>query len=85
MSEPVFVDTSVLVYSRDAAHPEKQRKASEWMELLWETRRGRLSVQVLQEFYITTTVKLQPGLRPATARREVQDLAVWDPVPVDYR
>jgi len=44
---PVFVDTNVLVYARDASEPEKQQRAQAWMAELWESRTGRTSVQVL--------------------------------------
>ena len=40
------------------------------MTQLWTTRRGRLSYQVLQEFYVTVTEKLDPGLDRESARRE---------------
>jgi predicted nucleic acid-binding protein len=46
---PVFVDTNVLVYSRDSVDATKRARASEWMRYLWETGEGRLSIQVLQE------------------------------------
>lgn len=41
MSDRVFVDTNVLIYARDAAHPEKQSRAALWMESLWRNRTGR--------------------------------------------
>jgi predicted nucleic acid-binding protein len=82
MSGPVFVDTNVLVYARDAAVPEKQDAAATWMERLWTEGTGRLSHQVLQEFYVTVTRKLRPGLDAAGAREEVRALLAWDPVPV---
>ena len=52
MAASVFVDANVIVYSRDASEPEKQKQAMSWMDYLWRTRSGRLSFQVLQEFYI---------------------------------
>ena len=61
---PVFVDTNVLVYGRDATDPVKHARASEWVAHLWERGNGRLSMQVLQEYYVTTTRKLRPGLEP---------------------
>jgi predicted nucleic acid-binding protein len=82
MSVKVFVDTNVLVYSRDASEPEKQHQAMAWMKHLWESRNGRLSFQVLQEFYSTVTTKLQPGMEPQNARDDVQSLFVWHPIPV---
>ena len=80
---PVFVDTNVLVYARDTADPTKQARASEWIAHLWRTREGRLSVQVLQEYYVTTTRKLRPGLSPEDARADVDDLAAWSPVVIN--
>ncbi len=85
MTAKVFVDTNVLVYWRDATDPEKQRRALTWMESLWEHRNGCLSFQVLQEFYVTVTAKLNPGLSPALARLNVRQLLVWKPVTVDDR
>ena len=47
MTAKVFVDTNVLVYSRDASEPYKQKKALAWMAHLWSTKTGILSYQVL--------------------------------------
>lgn len=80
---PVFVDTNVLVYARDASDPEKHAAARGWMEHLWATSSGRLSVQVLQEFYVTVTRKLRPGLPHDEARADVRDLVAWRPLRVD--
>lgn len=85
MSAKVFVDTNVLVYSRDASEPEKQGLAAAWMAALWEKRSGRLSYQVLQEFYVTVTAKLSPGMDRDAARRDVQALLAWKPLPVNAR
>ena len=83
MTGAVFVDTNVLVYGRDASEPEKQQRAIAWMTHLWESQRGRLSVQVLQEFYVTVTQKLSPGMTRDAARRDVRNLMVWRPVAID--
>ena len=84
MTAPVFVDTNVLVYSRDSRIKAKQERAEEWLRFLWETRRGRLSRQVLQEYYTTVTRKLKPGLEAEEARADVRALFHWlspvDPV-----
>jgi predicted nucleic acid-binding protein len=85
MSVKVFVDTNVLVYARDASEPEKQARATAWMATLWEKRAGRLSYQVLQEFYVTVTGKLSPGLDKELARREVRALRAWQPLAADFR
>jgi predicted nucleic acid-binding protein len=56
----IFVDTNVLVYARDASHPEKQAQAWAWLESLWRTRTGRIGYQVLHEYYSVVTQRLQP-------------------------
>ena len=85
MTDRVFVDTNVLVYSRDASEPAKQKQAMGWMTRLWSEKTGRLSFQVLSEFYVTVTNKLQPGMDPQSAREDVRLLLAWRPIPVDAR
>jgi predicted nucleic acid-binding protein len=80
---PVFVDTNVLVYARDAGETVKGPKATAWLEHLWRTRTGRLSYQVLSEFYVTVTHKLDPGLTADDARADVRALLAWRPVVMD--
>lgn len=80
MSANFFVDTNLLVYTRDASEPEKQRKAMGWMTRLWQDNTGRLSYQVLKEFYITVTHKLTPGLPVDIARMDVRSLMSWRPL-----
>lgn len=80
---PVFVDTNVLVYARDTRHAAKHARATEWMADLWERDEGRLSMQVLQEYYVTTTRKLRPGLHAEDARADIVDLTAWGPVQID--
>ena len=80
---PVFVDTNVLVYARDLSEPDKQSRAARWMAELWASRRGRLSVQVLQEYYVTATRKLDPPRDPELVRDDVTALHAWKPVTVD--
>jgi hypothetical protein len=41
------------------------------MAHLWETGEGRLSLQVLREYYVTVTAMLDPGLGAAEAREDV--------------
>jgi predicted nucleic acid-binding protein len=51
-----------------------------WMTRLWYDKSGRVSYQVLQEFYITVTHKLHPGLPIHIARMDVRSLMSWQPV-----
>ena len=82
MNGSIFVDTNVLVYTRDASKPDKQTQAAEWISYLWKTRNGRLSLQVLAEFYAVATGKLKPGMEVANAREDVEDLFTWQPLPI---
>lgn len=83
MSAPIFVDTNILVYALDAGAGEKQRQAAAWTESVWRGGRGRVSTQVLHEFYVTVTQKLRPGLDRSAARVEVRGLMSWRPVQLD--
>jgi predicted nucleic acid-binding protein len=85
MTDSIFVDTNVLVYNRDASEPQKQPLAEAWMAYLWEKRTGRLSYQVLKEYYVTVVFKLDPGLEPENARKDVRALFSWRPLPADSR
>jgi predicted nucleic acid-binding protein len=76
LSARSFFDTSVLVYADDKAAPPKQRRA---LELVAEHRRagtGVVSLQVLQEYFVTVTRKLH--VDPRVARRKVELLAEFD-------
>jgi len=76
MSARSFFDTNVLVYADDKATPAKQRRA---LNLVAEHRRGGtgvVSLQVLQEYFVTVTRKLQ--IDPRIARRKVELLAEFD-------
>ncbi len=77
-----FVDSNLLLYRRDAGEPDKQPRAAAWLAALWQTRRGRLSVQVVEEFYHVATRRLRPGLPPAEAQEEVRELFTWQPLPI---
>jgi predicted nucleic acid-binding protein len=83
MTAPVFVDTNVLVYARDAGEPLKQARAAEWLAYLWRERAGRISTQVLSEYYVGVTRKLRPGLSPQEAWDDVQALCAWRPQAID--
>ncbi len=74
-----FIDSNLLVYLHDSKEPEKQKRAHQLMELLWIRGLGRLSYQVLQEFYSVSTRKLKPGLPTNIARQEIADLMAWNP------
>jgi predicted nucleic acid-binding protein len=80
----VFVDTNVLLYSEDAADAAKHQRAREWLRVLWMRRCGRLSMQVLNEFYVNATRKLRPAMPAGDARAEVRRYQRWQPWALDH-
>jgi predicted nucleic acid-binding protein len=81
MIAPVFVDTNVLIYYLDEANLKKFEASRLWLAELWKSRQGRISFQVLQEFYSTATRKW-PALSKEV-RAEIRDLLDWRPVAID--
>lgn len=77
----VFVDSNILVYALDEADSRKQQAAQAWRAALWKSHRGRLSFQVLNEFYVNA-LRIQPAARESV-RAEVRDLLTWGPVATD--
>ena len=64
-----FTDTNILLYSVDAADALKQKAARKWLELLWDRSSGRISWQVLHEFYSNAIRKVRtPSPRGAGNR-----------------
>jgi predicted nucleic acid-binding protein len=83
MTAPVFVDSNVFVYQRDRSEEKKQPLAQAWIRALWDSRSGRISYQVLHEYYVNVTFKLKPGLHREEARADVRDLMAWKPIALD--
>ena len=81
MTALVFVDTNVLIYAVDEANLKKQEAAKQWRSELWKSRRGRISFQVLQEFYANVS-RRWPAAREQTVA-EIRNLLAWQPVSID--
>jgi predicted nucleic acid-binding protein len=80
----VFVDTNVLLYAEDRADAAKHAAARRWLRELWLRRCGRLSTQVLNEFYVNVTRKLRPPMPAGDARAEVRRFQRWQPWAPDH-
>lgn len=53
------------------------------MAHLWDSNSGRVSMQVLHEYYVTVTRKLRPGLPEGEAREDIAALGSWRPLAPD--
>ncbi len=67
----VFLDTNVLVYSDDPRDPAKQAIALNLITGHLRSRTGVVSLQVLQEYFVTATGKLRLDAELAKQRVEV--------------
>jgi predicted nucleic acid-binding protein len=83
MTAPIFVDTNVFVYAKQASESTKQPLAARWLQRLWREQIGRTSVQVLNEYYTTLTRKIKPPLSGDEAWDDVKSLIAWNPQSMD--
>jgi predicted nucleic acid-binding protein len=81
-----FVDTNVLLYAYDGSAGDRHAAALELVRRLGSSRRGAISIQVLQEFYVNAA---RPGVAPngpEGAAEYLEALARWpvhSPLPGD--
>jgi len=74
---PVFVDTNILVYAEDQDAGSKHTIAKNLVADLWRSGEGVLSVQVLQEFFVTVTRKIPRPLSSEEALVIVGQYLNW--------
>jgi predicted nucleic acid-binding protein len=72
-----FVDANVLVYAFDSSAGRKQQQAQLLLERLWDTGTGCISVQVLQEFFVTVTTRVKRRLPVEDAAARIREFAAW--------
>lgn len=76
MNARSFFDTNVLIYADDKAVPAKQRRAIDLVAEHRRSRTGVVSLQILQEYFVSVTRKLH--VEASIARRKVELLAEFD-------
>jgi predicted nucleic acid-binding protein len=81
MIAPVFVDSNIFVYAFDDADKKKQFAARTWLSALWTARLGRISFQVLGEFYVNA-IRIDSTAK-SHVRAEIRDLLAWRPLMTD--
>ncbi len=78
-----FFDTNVIVYAFDASAPAKRTTAQRLFAQCAADGTLLLSVQVLQEFYVTVTRKLERRLPEDEAVAAVESLSAFPVVATD--
>jgi predicted nucleic acid-binding protein len=81
MTDLVFVDSNVLIYAVDESNRKKHEVARLWRAELWNSGRGRISFQVLEEFYANVDRKWPAARKEVQA--EIRNLMAWRPVAAD--
>jgi predicted nucleic acid-binding protein len=80
----VFLDTNVLLYAVDEKDVAKRDRARQWLTACWQRRCGRLSTQVLSEFYANARKKFDSAISAGDARAEVRRYQTWKPWVIDH-
>ena len=81
--EKYFIDTNVLVYAHDTRDVRKQSKAQ---KIIFDGLRmgtGVISTQVLSEFFVTITQKIEKPLSAVKAKKEIILLSNLEIIEVD--
>lgn len=84
MTAPVFLDTNVLLYGVDDKDPAKRDRARAWIAICWQRRCGRISTQVLNEYYCNARKKFTSAISAGDARAEVRRYQHWRPWAIDH-
>ena len=77
MPDRIFVDTNILVYAHDGSAGSKHAAAKGLVQELWEHQTGCVSIQVLQEFYVSVTQKVPTPMDHKIAQMIIRDLSHW--------
>lgn len=72
-----FIDSNILLYAYDSSAGERHIRAAKLVGELGLTRRGALSTQVLQEFFVNATRKIATPLPLEDAVGRLQVLSRW--------
>lgn len=78
MIAPIFVDTNVLVYAEDLDSGAKHETARGLVLDLWDSAEGVLSIQVLQEYFVTVTRKMKQLMETRQALDAVGQYLTWE-------
>jgi predicted nucleic acid-binding protein len=74
-----FLDTNVLLHCVDDRVPGKRDRAQQWVTACWTRRCGRISAQVLNEFYANARKKFPTAISAGDARAVVRRYQHWNP------
>ena len=76
--DKIFLDTNILIYAYDISAGVKHVTAVRVLSELWDSGRGVLSTQVLQEFFVSVTRKIPNPINEQHAINIVRDFLRWE-------
>ena len=77
MTDKIFVDTNILIYAHDLDAQDKHQTCKAQVAELWNNGNGVISTQVMQEFYVNVTRKINTPLSLGKARQVLNNYAAW--------
>lgn len=83
MTDKVFLDTNILVYAYDSYDPAKQSIAQRLVADVITSETGVISAQILSEFFVTVTRRIQNLLSIEEARQVIELFDILPVVPID--
>jgi predicted nucleic acid-binding protein len=86
MTDKAFLDTNILVYAIDSSPEESSKRslARSLIDTYISVGTGVISIQVIQEFYVTATRKIAAPLLTDQALEYLKHLSILEIVRPDY-
>lgn len=79
----VFVDADVLLQAVDDQGPARRDQARAWLAACWRRHCGRISTQVLHDYYWKATRRFTSAIARGDARADVRRYQHWQPWQID--
>jgi len=77
LDDKTFIDTNIIIYAYDVSAGKKHQTAGDILADLWNSGRGIISTQVLQEFFVNVVQKIPKPMNRQKAREVVKDFLKW--------
>ena len=75
--DKIFIDTNIIIYAFDVTAGKKHEIAKKILVDLWDSGRGIISTQVLQEFYVNAVQKIPRPISKDQAKEIICDFLRW--------
>lgn len=75
--DKIFIDSNILIYANDTSSQKKFEIAKNIVDDLWQSNKGVISTQVLQEFFNVITKKITQPIPIKTAKEIIGTLLKW--------